>query len=199
MSDRDTATATATFLNRPRKADLPNQWKIMRAKSNGLPACMVISPDITGAYVHYWGGRTRPCQGESCDYCAGGQVPRWRGYLAAANGKTRCLGLLEVTPSCIPPIEAFIEEYGDLRGSIITLSRKGNVRNGELLCVVKHQAGLASSCPPDVDVRVHLQRIWRVTHSPMASEVTGDAYDACRESGMVGTKRVTAAAASESP
>ena len=84
-----------------------------------------------------------------------------------------------------------MKEYGTLRGAIITLSRKGNVKNGEVSAVLVHKPNLGNDYPPDVDVRRHLERIWRITHSPLRTEANTDARTELRRNGLLGKPPAT--------
>lgn len=163
------------FQDRPNSDDLPEQWKILRAPKKGTPRCIILDADVCGCYVHYWSGRTRPCKKVGCEICDKGQVPRWRGYLAVLTPAPSEKRLLEITPSVIVAIDRWKKQEGTLRGSIIRLTRKGNVQNGELVVEIGKQAGFDVTLPPCPNVLDILGRIWRITHAPMASEAAADA------------------------
>ena len=171
MSDR---ISDHRFENRPRPEDLPEQWKILRASKKGTPRCVIVDEDVLGCYVHYWSGRTRPCKRENCEICEKGQQPRWRGYLSVITPAPSQPRLLEVTPSVIGDIDRWLKQEGSLRGSLIKLTRRGNVQNGELICEIGKQAGFDVSLPPCPDVPGILARIWRLTHSALPSEAATD-------------------------
>lgn len=172
------------WCNRPAEIDLPNPWEILRVGARGLPTALVLSPDTMGAYCHYWGGRTRLCLKSGCEPCSKGNVARWRGYIAVLVGINRATRLLELTPPCIPPIDRYLKEWGTLRGSIITLTRKGRIDNGQLECVFAEKPVAGNGLPADPDVAAHVVRIWRATHTPKSSELALDATSSLRESGF---------------
>lgn len=164
------------FQNRPNAGDLPSAWKILRASKKGTQTLLMVSDDCTGCYVHYWSGRTRPCWKNDCYPCACGQAPRWRGYIAVLTQSPSVGRLLEITPSVINDLDRWIQQEGTLRGSLITLKRRGNVPNGELVCEVAKPTGFAATLPPEPNVVQLLSRIWRLTHSPLRSEVETDGH-----------------------
>lgn len=185
MSVQAATPGGGDWSRRPRPADMPNQWRIFRAKKNGFPPCLVLCDDTTGAYVHYWAGRTRLCLKSCCQACENGQAPRWRGYVAVFCGQTRKFGLLELTPACVPTIERYLESYGTLRGAVFTLSRKGRKDNGEIELVAERKADIAGDLPRSPDVIGHLLRIWRITHEPTKYESHLDATTVASRNGLL--------------
>jgi hypothetical protein len=166
------------FQDRPNQEDLPSSWKVLRASKKGTPTVMILSDDVTGCYVHYWHGRTRPCFRNDCEPCAMGQQPRWRGYLAVWTPKPSTGRLLEITGSVIQEIDRWLKQEGTLRASTISLSRKGNVNNGELNCKLAKPSGFAVELPPGPNVMQLLARLWKLTHDPKPSELAIDAHAA---------------------
>jgi len=162
------------WTNKPRSEDLPQPWKILRCSKSGSPRCMILADDVLGCYVHYWGGRTRPCLRVGCEPCDKGQAPRWRGYLPVITATTHLTRLLEVTGNCYPEIERWLGEKGSLRGLVIELQRKGKVANGELLCTLREATGFASSLPSSPDVAPLLAKLWRLTHLALPTEFAAD-------------------------
>lgn len=177
MSDRK---GSPRFTSRPSPDDLPEVWKILRATAHGTPDCLILSDDTTGAYVHYWGGRTQPCLYDCCHICFKGQQARWRGYLPVITAKVKQLRLLEITPSVVPPIDRWIKERSTLRGLVISLERKGRKPNGELVATIREAAGFAPDLPNGPNVGLVLARIWRLTHDPLASESRADGQRSAR-------------------
>lgn len=173
------------WTDRPAASDLPDAWKILRTGKNGTVPLYCLSPDTTGAYVHYWSGRTRLCLKSACEPCEKLNVPRWRGYLAVIVSTNRATRLLEVTPSCVLAIERQLTERGTLRGSVIQVSRKGKAANGELDLSFLPSGAYAGDLPADPDVRSHLCRIWRTTHVPLPSEIALDGRTECQSSGII--------------
>jgi len=165
---------TARFQNRPNSDDLPEIWKILRCPKRGTPQLAIVGADVLGCYVHYWSGRTRPCNKVSCDICERGQQPRWRGYLPVLTPSPSTPKILEVTPSIIGDIDRWLNQEGTLRGSVIQLNRKGNVQNGELSVKIGKPAGFDVNLPDPPDVYGILCRIWRITHDPRPSEAATD-------------------------
>lgn len=181
----------AFFTDRPKACDLPEQWKILRAKKNGTPACLIVSNDCTGCYVHYWAGRTRPCKRENCTICDQGQMPRWRGYIAVLTPSPSRGRLLEITASVVGDVDRWIKENGTIRGATISLSRKGNVANGELACKIGRPAGFTVDLPTEPDIRGILGRVWKLTHAPTRAEYPLDQSAALYRSAASGLTAAT--------
>lgn len=171
---------------RPSEIDLPDPWQILRVAASGLPSALILSHDTCGAYCHYWGGRTRLCLKSACEPCSAGNVARWRGYVAALVGPSRMTKLLEFTPSCVPAINRYMAEWGTLRGAVVSLTRKGRAKNGQLECVFAEKPVSGANLPVDPDVVAHICRIWRTTHVAKPSELACDARTELRVNGYMG-------------
>lgn len=172
------------WCNRPAEIDLPDPWQILRAGASGVPSALILSPDTVGAYCHYWSGRTRLCLKSACEPCARGNVARWRGYVAALVGPNRATKLLELTPTCIPPLDRYLKEWSTLRGAVVTITRKGRVKNGQLELVFAEKPVSGANLPACPDVAAHVVRIWRTTHTPKPSDLAYDASTELRRSGF---------------
>ena len=173
------------WATRPNPEDLPDKWKIHRVSASGLQSALVLSTDTSGCYVHYWKGRTTPCLSDGCQPCESGQVPRWRGYMAVLIGPGRLTRILEVTACCIPAIDRYSTEWGTLRGSLISLTRKGRKANGELECIFGEKPVARAGLPIAPELVPYLKRIWRATHEPKSAELSLDASTVLRRAGLI--------------
>jgi hypothetical protein len=175
----------ARWSGRPNPEDVPDQWKILRASATGLHNCLCLSDDAVGCYVHYWKGRTTACLETGCVPCLNGQVPRWRGYVAALIGPGRMTRILEVTACCVPAIDRYRAEWSTLRGALITLTRKGRKANGELECLFGEKPVASAGLPIAPELVPYLKRLWRTTHEAKPSELSLDATTTLRRAGFL--------------
>lgn len=185
---RGVTMSDARWADRPNPEDLPDQWKIHRVPAGGLQSALVLSDDTSGCYVHYWKGRTTPCLDIGCVPCINGQTPRWRGYVACLIGPGRLTRILEVTACCVPAIVRYKNEWSTLRGSIISLTRKGRKANGELECVFGEKPVAGSHLPVAPELVPYLKRLWRTTHEAKPSELSLDASTVLRRAGLIPTR-----------
>ena len=133
---------------------------------------IVLSPEIVGAYLHYWRGRTTPCAAPNCDACANNHAPRWYGYLEMWSPTTAARVLFEITPACVDAIADYVATHGTTRGAQLTLARATKKPNSRLTAEIKEGNYAADRLPTASDVAAHLTHIWETHHAPPGESST---------------------------
>jgi len=153
-------TKKIMFHSRPDRADMPIHIPITRCPPKGIGPLIILSSDVIGCHLHYWRGRSTPCQGENCEACADGQIPRWRGYLIVMNPKGDEKIMMEITAAAVPPIDVYFSEHGTLRNALLYLKRVGMKPNGKLLSKIETSARTLASLPAEPNLSNLLLRMW---------------------------------------
>jgi len=148
---------------RPNRGEHTTQIEMVRSKPGPARGGIVTTDDIVGAYTHFWKGRTTICTFPECDACDHHRTPRWYGYLAIIAEATKVPAIIELTPTCIPPVEEYLAEYGTLRGATVTLQRANKKINSRVLCTLRPSGYDKGVLPQPVNVRAHLAKIWELT------------------------------------
>jgi len=160
------------WTNRPDARDTTPTMQILRARPATTTAGVLLSPDLTGAYTHYWRGRTRICENPNCDPCNAHHKPRWYGYAALWSPNSNAVALLELTPACLPQIDAHIQRHNTLRLAQIRLRRANNKPNSRLILQIDLHPYPSGNAPPNPDVHATLERLWECTIVHPALEIS---------------------------
>lgn len=134
--------------------------KLLRCPTGSLPPFVILSPTQCGGPLHYYGGRSIPCEGPACPYCAVHSKTVWKGYLAVWDAKHRTTGIIEFTKPCLETIRSYKQAHGTLRTHSIELHRAGRKTNGPLSVVLAPTAWADSDLPPPPDVIAILTQMW---------------------------------------
>jgi len=148
---------------RPNRADKQASIPLLRSKPGRTFAALCVSPEIVGAYTHFWKGRTALCTYPECEPCHAHRAARWYGYLHVWTPATNATALLEITPSCVTPLEEYLAQFGTLRGAKITIARANHKINSRVVLTAQASAYALDKLPATLDVRAHLRRIWETT------------------------------------
>ncbi len=116
-----------------------------------------------GVNVHYHRGRTKPhYQSGTCEACADGNTPRWKGYLTLYDPRTRDHWLQEFTPAAYDGLLLGIKAHGSLRGHQICFRRTRMKINAPLKSEVYVATIDLRTLPEAPDVVAILHRIWDI-------------------------------------
>jgi len=151
---------TTIFRHRPSTDQMPQQLPLLRVPPKGLSGLVILSHDIVGCDTHYWRGRTRPCEAPNCDACQANQRPRWRGYLAVMSQRTEKIGVIELTPAAVAPVDRAFRQARTLRGCQIALARKNEKPNGQLFAQISVPNETKEHLPKAPNLKTYLAKLW---------------------------------------
>jgi hypothetical protein len=163
---------------------------IIRTPPKGYICGIITSEHPVGCYTHYTTGRTLPCEGPTCPYCAKGTGNRWHGYLGLFLPTQAKHVIFECTAHAAQTIRDYLELVPKLRGTKLAAERRSYKANSAVLLNLSpaNLAGIA--LPDEPDIRRILTIIWQLpgdalkqgqaTHYNRGIEVAPDAMAAMR-------------------
>lgn len=159
----------AIWADAPRaEGTLPN-YSILRTPTTMRLTMHVLSDKYEGVRLHYWRGRSLPCNTDACEACEHGQIPRWKGYILAKAIRTEKIVIFEFTERCWEAMNEAYRKWGSLRGAVIHAERLGRKNNSPMQLTVDDARTDESLLPPPVDLRSMLTRIWEVRQKTFES------------------------------
>lgn len=158
-----------TWTNRPDDRTHQLRYPLIRVLPGRQVSAIILDADLTGCYTHFWRGRTTPCHPPDCEACEAGRKPRWYGYLTIWNPQATTRAILELTPPCIPAIEAHLRNNHTLRNARITARRASKRPNARLIVELDTTAYAGPEAPQPVDIQAELCRMWEIPldHTPL--------------------------------
>lgn len=150
------------WTDRPDRGDGSTQIAILRSRPAKTIGGIITSIDCVGAYTHYWKGRTCLCTHPNCDPCDASRAPRWYGYLAVVPPNGGQAAILEITPSCVPALDAYRESHGTLRGALIKVQRANAKINARVICTLTEGSFGGEKLPTAPNVKAQLCKMWEV-------------------------------------
>ena len=159
------------WANQPNEPTTETRMPIMRVLPGRPKSGIILSVGLTGAYTHFWRGRTTICTAPECDACDANRLPRWYGYLAVWSPSTKTQALFELTPAAAPDIIAHQEAYGTLRTARLTLQRANAKANSRVQAAIEPTTYATKDLPEPPNVRAILQRIWELKIEPVTQEM----------------------------
>ena len=150
---------TTTPLNGETREATP----LLRVKPKQPIQGIITSRALTGCYVHYYRGRTTPCEEERCEACKDNRNARWYGWVGIWSPRTHQVAIAELTPACLDPLSKYLLTHGQLRGADLTLRRANEKINSRLSATIKESTIALEHLPPELDVISILEHIWE-TH-----------------------------------
>jgi len=135
---------------------------LMRTPANGKLVAIITSTDLVGCPTHWYGGRTVPCETDTCKACNEGIPWRWHAYISAILSKTNHHVLLEFTAQAAEQLIIYRNAHGTLRGCTINARRHRNLRNGRVI-LETHTAPLDQlKLPREPNITKALSIIWNI-------------------------------------
>lgn len=165
------------WVDRPRDHDQMQQYRLVRTPEKGAISGIILDLQHTGAYTHYWGGRTIMCQQIECEACLAGRQARWYGYVSIFSAKSNQIAIYEFTPPGVNAVDAYFTSHGQLRGGLITGERIGKRANSRISITMKESGFDVAKLPPAPPVKEILLRLWEVRPTPGLS-LTTSRFDA---------------------
>jgi len=148
------------FTNAPPQDDRAYSLPLARTPANGKLIGIITTHDLIGCATHWYGGRTIPCEGETCKACLEGVPWRWHSYIAAMLKGTRHHVLLEFTAQASEKLIEYRDAHKTLRGCGITAKRLRNRANGRVMLTCTQTDLESIHLPPEPNVTKALSLIW---------------------------------------
>ena len=149
--------------NLPENGESQRATRLIRVKPGKAIAGIVTSVHLVGCYVHYFRGRSTPCERADCEACKEKHTPRWYGWLSLWAPKSNEHVIAEITSSCVEAVREYELKHGQLRGAVLTLERATAKINSRLTARVQQSAMSPDVLPAELDVVSVLEKIWE-TH-----------------------------------
>lgn len=165
------------WVDRPHNHDHMQQYKLIRTPEKGSITGIILDLTHTGAYTHFWKGRTIKCQEIECEACLAGREARWYGYISIFGPKTNQIAIYEFTPPGLNALDAYFTQHGQLRGAQITGERIGKRANSRVSIQVRESGFDLSKLPAAAPVKEILLRLWEVKPTSLTT-LTSSRYDA---------------------
>lgn len=146
----------------PEGAGQKTNYRILRCPTGRPITGVVLDDEFVGTNLHYWKGRSKPCEGATCEACEAGHRPRWKGYVHLYSPQTKTIVIFEFTERVVHEFRAFQTRFGSLRGACITARRLNSKVNGPLLLEFAEGRQDGALLPQVTDLREILCRIWEV-------------------------------------
>lgn len=147
----------------PRVPAAKKMIPIVRPKPGTPFTFIVLSETMLSLNKHYMPRRTIPCTGirETCEGCQGKLPFRWYGYLACCGAMDRLLCIAEVTGGAADSCPTLTNKKVNLRGSRLTLRRRGQAANSPILAELLPGRD-AANIPACFDLKEQLLLIWGI-------------------------------------
>jgi hypothetical protein len=123
---------------------------------------IITSAKILGAYTHFWGGRTVPCEEPHCPACEEGMPSRWHCYVGFLCPKTRDHCIFECTGRAARAFEDYTRAHATLRGCHFMAVRPKRRKNARVEITVKPYDLTKITLPPEIDIIRALCTIWQI-------------------------------------
>jgi hypothetical protein len=134
---------------------------------------VVLSDEIVGFWTHwvvppsFGGGRTKPCYGQGCQYCATGRAGmHWYGFVPLLTVPARQMVGLLIHRGGAEALLRIGKENGMLRGVEVRCTKVGP-QQWAALHLVMTQAHDYAPLPPAFDLTESLKALWDVKELPL--------------------------------
>lgn len=121
-----------------------------------------LSDQPIGTNLHYWRGRSTPCNQTDCPACREGHTPRWKGYLFICPIKTRRVLIFEYTQRAHQEFTDQLAKRNTLRGLVFSAGRLGAKPNSPLQILMTDTVVDPTTLPNPEDLAEVLERMWEV-------------------------------------
>lgn len=137
-------------------------YRIYRTPVGREVTLVALSNRFIGAKLHYWRGRSTPCEGQDCPACKDGQRPRWKGFLFAYHRDTRTIVIFEFTDRGYEPMQDQLDRHHSLRGLIFKTARLNKRPNGPIQITFTDTREESPHLPNPDGLAEMLERIWEI-------------------------------------
>lgn len=136
--------------------------QLMRCPQMKPIKAVVTCDQLIGCKTHFFGGRTVPCEQESCPACHEGLPWRWHSYLSAYQEATKFHFLFESTARATEPFILYRKAHLSLRGCEFRAHRANSRHNARVIIETKPVDLEAFYLPPPPDLLKCLSIIWNL-------------------------------------
>lgn len=151
------------FTSGPNRDRRDPHWEVLRCGAKEQLTGIVLSHNLVGCYLHFYGRRSVPCKHPApCVACDDSSSRRWYGYLAVMDCRKHDRAIVEVTDGCEPMVHAAFCKFRTLRGLKFVQKRRGEKANGGLMMVFNDSRIPQEQIPHEPDLRRMLLRMWEV-------------------------------------
>ncbi|WP_299030434.1 hypothetical protein [uncultured Thermanaerothrix sp.] len=140
----------------------PHTIPLVRVPPHTAITGTILSDQMIGTWVHFYGGRSYPCRGENCPACEDDIGSRWKAYLHILQDEPPRQIILEITEHTARALADQTDGLPSLRGIRVRFSRRHPRRNAPVDVRLSNTHLPADSLPPSLDIPSHLERIWGI-------------------------------------
>jgi hypothetical protein len=152
----------ANWSTSPREGTVKSTFDIQRTPATGTFVATITCAEIFGCPVHYWQGRTTPCERpKPCEPCERGRQYWWKAYMSCVYGPNQTHCIFEVTATVHAKLQLQIGENQHFRGVRFKCWRPSQVQTGRIQCEVSGSRVADIDLPPPPDVQSIMEHIWQ--------------------------------------
>lgn len=161
----------------PGSEEAKTNYRILRTPSGRAITGVILDEDLVGTHLHYWKGRSTPCEKGNCEACEAGHPPRWKGYVHLYDQRVKSIVIFEFTERAVHEFKAFKARYGSLRGAVLTAKRLNSKPNGPLHIEFAEGRLDGALLPDPGPLTECLCRIWEVKQQTMGFQRAEEAEE----------------------
>lgn len=140
----------------PHQSTLP----IERTPPKGYLTGWITSSKIVGCPVHWYKGRTKPCELDNCPACENNIPWRWKGYLGLYIKQNSLHVLLEFPAAVGDRFGEFLANERTLRHALVSLNRVPEKPNGKIHLRIKRDREKIIAIPDEPNIVQILSTLW---------------------------------------
>lgn len=145
----------------PRDDAGEHAWTVVGVPPRGRLSVVCISPQLTGAMVHFWNNRTIGCRGEECEPCMKNRAKFWEGYIAALRSGTLDRLIVRISEKIGGQIKSWQRDRTTLRGARMDFERPSRTPNGRIRLTIDETYADVPDRITEPEMRSLLCHIWR--------------------------------------
>jgi len=156
-------SSSGGFSEVPEAGQRERNWEILRCGATEALKFVILSDQVTGHSLHFYGGRSKPCSRPGCcEGCENGNMARWYGYLGAHAVRGHDLAVVEITAGVAERFQEARRKFGTLRGLRCRLERRGKRREGKLIATFLPANVALDELPVSINVLRMMCRVWEI-------------------------------------
>lgn len=122
--------------------------------------CRILSDRLIGYFTH-WKGTTRLCKYPNpCPGCEDGSPRRWQTTLPVQLLPSGRPAIIQLGRAASHRLGILLQDKGRWRRWIVTLERKGNRKNGPVMCSLAPADTTGEEITLTIDVRETMMNLW---------------------------------------